>query len=238
MSKLKNIKAVIFDMDGLMFDTENLNRKGWYAAAEKFGYEMTDEIIFSHIGTDLDTTRRLMTEHFIKDHKDFNFDELRAERIAWSRDYIEKNGMPLKKGLNELLAWLKKFNFKTAIATSSGRDFVDFYLAHADIENNFDAIITWRNGMKGELEEPLSGKLKQPLRGKPAPDIFLAAAEALNEKPENCLVLEDSYNGIKAAHAANMTAVMIPDLLPPTPEIIKLAYCVLDDLTQVINILE
>lgn len=212
-----------------MFDTENLNRLGWYAAAEKRGYKMTDDIIFAHIGADLNTTRRLMTEHFIKYNKDFDFDALRADRIAWARNYIEKNGMPLKKGLNELLTWLYDKNFKTAIATSSGREFVDFYLAHADIKNNFDAIITWRDGM----------------RGKPAPDIFLEAAKALDEKtagnppcrPENCLVLEDSYNGIKAARAANMTAVMIPDLLPPTPEIINLAYCVLDDLSQVINIL-
>ena len=75
------------------------------------------------------------------------------------------------------------------------------------------------------------------MKGKPAPDIFLAAAEALNLKPEACLVLEDSYNGIKAAHAANMQSIMIPDLLPPTPEILKLASCVLQDLTQVIEIL-
>ena len=219
--KLKDIKAVIFDMDGLMFDTENLNRKGWYAAAEKRGYAMTDEIIFSHIGADLDTTRRLMTEHFIKTHKDFNFDELRADRIAWTRDYIIRNGMPLKKGLNELLNWLDANNFKIAIATSSAMEFVEFYLAHADIKYKFQHIITWRAGMKG----------------KPAPDIFLAAAKELNLKPEACLVLEDSYNGIKAAHAAGMQSIMIPDLLPPTPEILKLASCVLQDLTQVIEIL-
>ena len=76
------------------------------------------------------------------------------------------------------------------------------------------------------------------MRGKPAPDIFLAAAGELNLKPEACLVLEDSYNGIKAAHAANMQSIMIPDLLPCTPEMSQLASCVLQDLTQVIEILK
>jgi len=218
----KYIKAVIFDMDGLMFDTENLNRKGWYSAGAKHGYEMTDEIIFSHIGTDLDTTRRLMTEHFIKDHKDFNFDELRAERIEFTHDYIIEHGMPLKKGLNELLALLNAHDFKIAMATSSGRELVDFYLAHADVKYKFEHIITWQPGMKG----------------KPAPDIFLAAAQELEVKPEECLVLEDSYNGIRAAHAANMNVIMIPDLLKPTPEILKLADAILEDLTQVIKFIK
>nr|MBQ6739582.1 HAD family hydrolase [Synergistaceae bacterium] len=91
-----------------------------------------------------------------------------------------------------------------------------------DVKYKFEHIITWQPGMKG----------------KPAPDIFLAAARELEVNPEECLVLEDSYNGVRAAHAANMNVIMIPDLLKPTPEILKLADAILEDLTQVIKFLK
>ena len=213
-----SFSAVIFDMDGLMFDTETLNRKAWYAAGRKRGWEMTDEIIHAHVGAALSTSRRLMTEHF---GPSFDFDAVRADRIAWSQAWIEKHGMPEKPGLRELLAWLRERRVRTAIATSSGRPFVDFYLDHAKLEHPFDAIVTWREGMPG----------------KPAPDLFLLAAEELGAAPEACVVLEDSYHGIRAAHAAGMIPIMVPDLLPPTPEVLALAWRKADSLLDVIGLL-
>ena len=130
--------------------------------------------------------------------------------------------MPEKPGLRALLSWLRDSAVKTAIATSSERRFVDFYMAHADLEHPFDAIVT------GD----------QVARSKPEPDIFLRAAAELGVSPADCVALEDSYNGIKAAHAAGMRPVMVPDLLPPTPEVERLLYRRVDSLNDVIPILE
>lgn len=213
------IAAVIFDMDGLMFDTEALNMRGWVEAGRRHGYEMTKEVVYGHIGANLATTRRLMTEHF---GSGFDFDTVRADRVAWTFAHIERNGMPEKPGLRTLLAWLRASGLKTAIATSSERRFVDFYMAHTDLGHPFGAIVT------GD----------RVARSKPEPDIFLKAAEELGADPADCVVLEDSYNGIRAAHAAGMRPIMVPDLLPPTPEVEALLYRRADSLDAVIPILE
>lgn len=202
-----------------MFDTETLNMRGWIEAGRRHGYEMTQEVVYGHIGANLATTRRLMTEHF---GPGFDFDAVRADRVAWSFAQIEKNGMPEKPGLRSLLGWLRTNGIKTAIATSSERRFVDFYMAHSDLGHPFDVIVT------GD----------RVTRSKPEPDIFLKAAEELGVLPVDCVVLEDSHNGIRAAHAAGMRPVMVPDLLPPTPEMEGLLYRRVDSLNDVIPLLE
>ena len=213
------VAAVIFDMDGLMFDTESLNMRGWVEAGRRHGYEMTEEVVYGHIGANLAVTRRLMTEHF---GPGFDFDAVRADRVAWSFAHIERNGMPEKPGLRELLSWLRSNGLKSGIATSSEGRLVDFYMAHADLDHPFDAVVT------GD----------RVARSKPEPDIFLEAASELGAVPADCVVLEDSYNGIKAAHAAGMLPVMVPDLLPPTPEVERLLYRRVDSLDRVIPVLE
>jgi len=213
------VKAVIFDMDGLMFDTEALNASAWKAAGKLHGFEMTDELLRSHIGSNVETTKKLMQEHF---GAGFDFEAVRADRIAHSFRYIEENGMPLKPGLRELLAYLDEKRLKTAIATSSGEMFVRFYLEHAGLDHEFDVVVS-------------GDKIK---KGKPEPDIFLTALAELGVGAEECLVLEDSYNGITAAHRAGIRSVMIPDLLPPTPEIARLFFSKADVLTDVIPLIE
>ena len=202
-----------------MFDTEALNMRGWIEAGRRHGHTMTQEVVYGHIGANLATTRRLMTEHF---GPGFDFDAVRADRVAWTFAHIERNGMPEKPGLRALLAWLRASGLKTAIATSSERRFVDFYMAHASLGHAFGAIVT------GD----------RVARSKPEPDIFLKAAEELGADPADCVVLEDSYNGIRAAHAAGMRPIMVPDLLPPTPEVERLLYRRVDSLNDVIPILE
>ena len=110
-----------------------------------------------------------MTEHF---GLGFDFDAVRADRVAWTFAHIERNGMPEKPGLRELLVWLRANGLKTAIATSSERRFVDFYMAHADLGHPFDTIVT------GD----------RVTRSKPEPDIFLKAAEELGAAPADCVV--------------------------------------------------
>ena len=213
------IKAIIFDMDGLMFDTEALNATAWKAAAKLHGFEMTEELLRSYIGANLETTKKLIQNYF---GQGFDFDAVRADRIAYSLRHIEENGMPMKPGLRELLAYLDQKEIATAIGTSSGERFVRFYLEHTAIDHKFDVIVCGDDVQNG----------------KPAPDIFLAALAELGVGADECLVLEDSYNGIIAAHRAGIRSVMIPDLLPPTPEIESLFFCKADVLTDVISLIE
>ena len=212
--------GAIFDMDGLMFDTERLNLEGWRRAAAARGHVMTREMYCVHIGASRETTQRRMAEQF---GPTFDFDAARADRLAWTRAQIEEHGTPLEPGLNELLSWLTEHGISTAIATSSDRDAVEFYLAHAPgLTHRFDAIATWEPGMEG----------------KPAPDVFLKAAEMLGLPPVACVVLEDSHNGIRAAHAAGMRSIMVPDLLPATPDIAALATWVVPTLADAVPIFE
>ena len=213
------IEAVIFDMDGLMFDTETLNMNAWITAAAKHGYVMTEEMVHAHIGANVHFTRRLMMGHF---GPEFDFDTVRADRIAVAFEEIERSGVPVKPGLPELLRWLKGRRVKTAMATSSERRFVDFYRDHTGLDHAFDAVIS------GEMVT----------RSKPEPDIFLKAASELGAAPANCMVLEDSYNGIRAAHAAGMIPVMVPDLLPPTPDVKPLLHAMVPSLHDVAPLIE
>jgi HAD superfamily hydrolase (TIGR01509 family) len=213
------LKAVIFDMDGLMFDTEALNKKGWKAAGKRHGYEMPDELLHSHIGVNVETTRRLMREHF---GDGFDFDAVRKDRIDYAFRFIEENGMPLKPGLRELLAFLEKKELKTAIASSSDERFVRFYLEHARLGHEFDVLVC-------------GDKVK---KSKPEPDIFLLALSELGVASGEALVLEDSYNGIRAAHRAGIRSIMVPDLLPPTPEMEALFFRKAGDLLGVISLIK
>jgi HAD superfamily hydrolase (TIGR01509 family) len=213
------IEAVIFDMDGLMFDTEALNRKGWKAAGKLHGYEMPDELIYSHIGANVETTRRLMREHF---GGGFDFDAVRRDRVDYAFRFIEENGTPLKPGLKELLAFLEKKGLKTAIASSSEERFVRFYLEHARLGHEFDVLVC-------------GDKVK---KSKPEPDIFLLTLEELGVAAGGALVLEDSYNGIRAARRAGIRSIMVPDLLPSTPEMETLFTGKADDLLGVIPLIE
>jgi HAD superfamily hydrolase (TIGR01509 family) len=213
------LKAVIFDMDGLMFDTEALNKKGWKAAGKLHGYEMTDELLHSHIGTNAETTRRLMREHF---GGGFDFDAVRKDRIDYALRFIEENGTPLKPGLKELLTFLEKKGLKTAIASSSEERFVRFYLKHARLGHEFDALVC-------------GDRVK---KSKPEPDIFLQALSELGVAAGEALVLEDSYNGIRAARRAGIRSVMVPDLLPVTPEMEALFFGKAGGLLDVIPLIE
>ena len=213
------IKAIIFDMDGLMFDTETMNAVAWKSAGKLHGFDMTDEMLREHIGTNAETTKKLMQNHF---GAGFDFDAVRSDRIAHAFQYIKEEGMPLKPGLRELLAYLNEKGLKTAIGTSSAGMFVRFYLEHAGLGHDFDVIVCGDNVK----------------HGKPEPDIFLKALAELGVEADECLVLEDSYNGITASHRAGIRSVMVPDLLPPTPEIEKLFFRKADSLTDVIAIIE
>lgn len=213
------IQGVLFDMDGLMFDTERIGYEGWKYAGKQLKIEITDSLIASFRGTGTKEKRRLFgaATGRIED-----YEEAFSIRAAYADQWIEENGLPIKAGLKKLLAHLRMEGIKTALATSSPREKAMTYLKMAGVEDYFDASVCGT-----EVQS-----------AKPAPDIFLAAAEALALSPEKCLVLEDSLNGLQAAKAAGCKAVVIPDLSPVPPERMGLWDKKASDLEEVIYILD
>lgn len=213
------IKAVIFDMDGLMFDTERIAAMGWRHAGEKLGFEITEQELCQLRGRNVIAGRKLF--HMWYGDR-VTYDEGRSLRAAYVKQYIEKHGTPVKDGLEDLFAYLTSHGYQKAIATSSSRETAERYFQYA--------------GLAFDFEQSVCGT--EVAVSKPAPDIFRKAAEKLNLKPEQCLVLEDSYNGVRAGAAAGCQVVMIPDIQEPDEEIRKLCRKVCRNLREVIPFLE
>jgi HAD superfamily hydrolase (TIGR01509 family) len=207
------IEAVVFDMDGLILDTETIYREVMMEAAGVHGAELPDAVFLAMVGLPADSSRLVALDHF---GQNFPYEpwidhvsELAHARLA--------DGAPLKAGVVELLDRLDAIGLPRAIATSSSRAGVERHLRPAGLLDRFDAVIAAGDYAKG----------------KPHPDPFLTAAARLGLKPELCLALEDSHNGVRAAHAAGMMTVMVPDLLPATDEMRALAMLVLGSLHEV-----
>jgi len=205
--------AVIFDMDGLLFDTEALWQEALLSAASEGGREIPDEVYNKSIGVRRSQCRGLFISHF---GEDFPFDDFHQN---WRRHFwlISEDRLALKPGVSELLELLDQFRLPRAIATSSSRATVERHLTSHGMIDRFDQIIC-----RGDYEN-----------GKPEPDPFLKAAERLGMEPRLCLALEDSHVGVRSASAAGMMTVMVPDLLEPTEEIRGLCVLVAHDLHQV-----
>lgn len=206
-------RAVIFDMDGLLFDTETLWQDALLAAAAEAGHAIPDEVYNQSIGVRRSQCGALFLAHF---GEDFLFEAFHAD---WRRHFwlIAESEVALKPGALELLDFLDQLRLPRAIATSSSRATVERHLTAHGLSDRFDVIIA-----RGGYEN-----------GKPAPDPFLRAAEHLGVEPRLCLALEDSHIGVRSAWAAGMMTVMVPDLLEPTEEIRALCTRVVRDLHEV-----
>lgn len=206
-------EAVVFDMDGLLFDSETLYVEAAITAATELGHEASTEIILRTTGGPWPQTRLLLLEHF---GPAFPVDDFMT---VWVRHFwvLAEDRLALKPGVVELLDLLDELGLPKAIATSASHTTVQNHLEAHNLVDRFDAIVG-----AGDY-----------VAGKPAPDPFLTAAEQLGVAPEACLALEDSHNGVRSASAAGMMAVMVPDLLPPTDEIRALSTLVAVDLHEV-----
>lgn len=212
------ITAVIFDMDGLMIDTERMAQFAWQRAGAEFGFTLPDELYLQAVGRTAKATEMLFREGL---GPDFPFEAVYTRKQHHLYTAIAQDGIPTKPGLLELLDFVDRQGLTKAVATSTARVLAIKKLTAAALLHRFDTMVC------GD-EVP---------NGKPAPDIFLAAAQKLAVAPAQCVVLEDSSAGIKAAHAAGMRAIWIPDLIQPSPEITPLAYQILSDLHQVMALL-
>jgi HAD superfamily hydrolase (TIGR01509 family) len=193
------VKAVVFDMDGLLFDTESLYGKAILRAAEELGCDMSLEVFHRFIGTPWQNNRRVMIEQY---GETYPADSLRD---AWMRHFrlLVEAGLELKPGVLDLLDLLDALGLPRAIATSSSHATVRHHLDLHQLAGRFHAVVA-----AGDY-----------LNSKPAADPFLRAAERLGVEPSQCLALEDSHNGVRSASAAGMMTVMVPDLVGPTDEI-------------------
>lgn len=213
------IKGVIFDMDGLMFDTERLSKQGWLAAAEQLDYPITEEMIDHIRGTNTAYSKQLFLETY---GTAVDYDLARKARTDYVNEIIHKKGVPIKKGLKELLSYLNNNHIPCAVATSTHRKLATEYLKMAGVYDSFTEVI---------FGDEVS-------RGKPDPEIFLKAADKLGVSPKECIVLEDSPHGIRAGFAAGASVVAIPDLTPITGEMRSLTVACCNDLEQVIGFIE
>ncbi len=209
-------KAFIFDMDGTLFDTETLLQEGLRAVSRKYGErDDIDEFYPTTCGTTLPDAK-LLYEAFYGN--DYPFYQRREEIRAWMKEFIHKNGIPIKKGAKELLTYLKENGYKIALATSSTRDSAVEHIKKAKFEKFFDATVC-------------GDEIKN---SKPHPEIFLTAAEKLGVSAEKCYVVEDSYLGVESGAKAGMKVFMIPDMNPPREKEKLLAYKICGDLTEII----
>ena len=218
MSLPRRPAAVIFDMDGLLFNTETLSFESAVTAAAHFSHKVDWDLFSTLIGRQWpDIRTRLMAAL----GNDFDAD---AFRPVWISHYetLLKLRLDIKPGVVEILDLLDRLDIPRAIATSSPRDKVDFKIGTFDITHRFHAIVA-----QGDYP-----------KGKPEPDPFLMAATRLGVDPATCLALEDSHNGIRSAHAAGMMAVMVPDLLDPSDEIRPFCTAVAHDLHEVVVMIE
>jgi HAD superfamily hydrolase (TIGR01509 family) len=211
---LMEFEAIIFDVDGLMFDTERIARDSWKQAMAEAGYELSDALYLTFIGHSLADITPALKAAFGKEIDVLSIFSRRME-IA-DRLYVEE-GVPVKDGLKELLDFLETRGKRKGVASSSYKEVTLRKLTLAGIADRFETIV-------GGDEVP---------EAKPAPYVYQKAAQQMGVEPQRCLALEDSEPGLQAARAAGLTPFMVPDLIAPTPVTRALAERVFPSLHEV-----
>ena len=210
------MRAVVFDMDGVLFDTERLCQDSWMAVAEKKGLPGMKEVFTQCIGRNANDSKRIVLNAY---GEDFDYQTFREETSVWYWDFIEKNGLPVMPGAEKLLGWLKEHDWVVGLASSTRRPTVLRNLELSGFSSYFSSVIT------GDMVE----------HSKPLPDIYLIACGELGVKPEETYAIEDSPNGIRSAYAAGMKTLMVPDMLKPDEEMRQLSFRIMENLDQVLE---
>ena len=209
-------QAVVFDMDGVIFDTERLVIEFWKEVAKKHNISNVEHTCIQCLGTNRVRTREIFLENY---GADFPFDPYRAEVTELFNTHYKGVPLPTKPGIRELLNYLQEQDIKVGLASSTAQHLVRDEIGTAGLLPYFQTLVC------GDMVE----------HSKPAPDIFLKACEILNADPTKSIAIEDSFNGIRSAHCAGMTPIMVPDQVQPTDEIRTLAFHVMPSLLDVLN---
>jgi len=213
------MKSVVFDMDGLMFDTERVAILAWDYAGEKMGIGKTGYMVYKTLGMNVDASNQIWIKEF---GEKYSTEELWKYTREFNHDFYENNKVPIKKGLYVLLDYLKKNGYKLAVASSTSKRGVERNLKDAGVLEYFDALIC------GDMVE----------KSKPEPEIYLKACAALGAEPSETIALEDSRNGLLSAHRAGMKVIMVPDLWEADEEVKGFLWNMCGDLEEVKEFLE
>lgn len=213
------MKAVIFDMDGILIDTERWLNKYWCQAALEAGFAMKPEHALAI--RSLDTK---LTEPYLKSifGEEFDYQKIRMRRRELVNEHIRKHGIDKKPGVDEILCYLREKGIKAAVATATEPVRAKEYLTAIGVYEKFDRVIS-------------ATTVKN---GKPAPDVYLYACEQIGEKPEDCIAVEDSPNGVLSAYKAGLSVVMVPDLSEPDEDTLKMLTKKVERLDEMIPFLE
>ena len=211
--RLQPFEAVIFDMDGTLLDTESVFKTIVFEVCTELGFEMTDAVHMSMVGGSHEHTNKLLLESYGVSFPYTLFDE-RCRVIMRERSH---GGVPVKPGALELVQELRERKIPTAVATSSRNPHAQHHLTAAGLFDLFETIVT-----RDDVVHP-----------KPHPEPYLTAASRLGVDPLKCLALEDSHSGVRAAHAAGMQTIMVPDLVHPSEEIRALGIAIMESLDHV-----
>jgi len=210
MSQL-TVAAIVLDMDGLMLDTEALNRVAWQGAAAELGFDLTDEAYAALIGQTTPVSEQHVVDRF---GPDFPVERWRRRRRELWHARVASLGIPHKTGLMDFLTGMDALGLPMAVGTSTATEPAEFCLRTAGIRDRFRTLVA------GDQVE----------RGKPAPDIYLEAARRLEVPPARCLALEDSSAGILAASRAGLVPLLIPDFAEPSVDALEAAHQRFDSL--------
>ena len=213
------VSGIIFDMDGVLIDSERQSNEGWLWAAEQLGVDMPMWLIDSFKGAPAELCCKFFDDYYKGAIDYWEAKELRTQHVYKIR---ETEGIPVKKGVKDIFEYIRNNGLKCAVATSTMRESAEKTLHEIGVWDYLDAVV-----YGDEVEH-----------GKPEPDIFLRAAKAIGISPSEAVVVEDSINGIKAGYAADMRVVHIPDTIAIDDDIRKLTYMVCDDLNGLIDVVE
>ncbi|WP_101772553.1 HAD family hydrolase [Peptostreptococcus faecalis] len=217
---MSNIKGVIFDMDGVIFDTESMSSDFWRKTMAKYGHEMNDEIYSEVMGRNKEGVIEGL-ESIYKDPS-IDFRKISEEKTAAMVEQLDKNPIPTLPGIYEIIEYLKLKGYKMGVATSTRKFRAEKRLKKENIYDHMHAF------MYGDEVE----------KSKPHPEIFLKTAQMLNLEPGECLVLEDSPSGIEAAYNGGFKCINVVDMKKPTEQMKKRTIAICDDLFEVIDWLE
>lgn len=215
----EELDLFVFDMDGLLFDTETVYVNYGRELSEEKGYIITNEFVEKTTGMTVEEAKNMYFEEF---GKDFPYAEISGKVYKYIIEQAEKANIPLMKGAADFLERLHNNKKTLVLATSADRLMATTLIENKGLKKYFSHIIT-ANDVK---------------KGKPDPEVFLLAADKAGISPEKAAVFEDSFNGIRAAHSAGMYPIIIPDKIQPNEEIKKILHKKFNDLTEVIKYFE